>query len=97
MYLSSLSRSIDLGYVHLLQSSLYYMLKICSKAIRKEVKMDLLGWAIIALIIAVVAGALGFTGVARGAATISRVLFGLFLVIAVVLFLMLALGISLFS
>lgn len=59
--------------------------------------MDLLGWAIIALIIAVVAGALGFTGVARGAATISRVLFGLFLVIAVVLFIMLALGISLVS
>jgi uncharacterized membrane protein YtjA (UPF0391 family) len=59
--------------------------------------MDLLGWAIIALIIAVVAGALGFTGVARGAATVSRVLFGLFLVIAVVLFIMLALGTSLIS
>jgi uncharacterized membrane protein YtjA (UPF0391 family) len=67
------------------------------KAIKKEGVMDLLGWAIIALIIAVVAGALGFTGVARGAATISRVLFGLFLVIAVVLFIMLALGISLVS
>lgn len=57
--------------------------------------MDLLGWAILALVIAIVAGALGFTGVARGAATVSRVLFGIFLVIAVVLFIMLALGISL--
>ncbi|MEZ4615976.1 MAG: DUF1328 domain-containing protein [Caldilineaceae bacterium] len=34
--------------------------------------MDILGWAIVALVVAVIAGALGFTGVARGAATISR-------------------------
>lgn len=56
--------------------------------------MDLLWWAIIALVIALIAGALGFTGVARGAATISRILFGIFLVIAVVLFIMILLGIG---
>jgi uncharacterized membrane protein YtjA (UPF0391 family) len=50
--------------------------------------MDLLWWAIIALIIAIVAGALGFTGVSRGAATISKVLFAIFLVIAVVIFIL---------
>lgn len=53
--------------------------------------MDLLTWAIIALIIAVVAGALGFTGIARGAATVARILFGIFLAIALILFLMLLL------
>jgi uncharacterized membrane protein YtjA (UPF0391 family) len=46
--------------------------------------MDLLTWAIIALVVAVIAGALGFSGVARGAATIARLLFGVFLVIALI-------------
>ena len=54
--------------------------------------MTLLWWAIIALVIALIAGAMGFTGVARGAATISRVLFAIFLIIAVVLFIMIVLG-----
>ncbi|MCC6457811.1 MAG: DUF1328 domain-containing protein [Caldilineaceae bacterium] len=59
--------------------------------------MDLLWWAIIALVIAVIAGALGFGGVARGAATISRILFGIFLVIAILLFLAVIFGVSLFT
>lgn len=50
--------------------------------------------AIGAVIIALVAGALGFTGVARGAATIAKVVFGVFLVGALVLFLLIMLGIS---
>jgi uncharacterized membrane protein YtjA (UPF0391 family) len=50
--------------------------------------MDLLWWAVIALIVAIIAGALGFTGVSRGAATISKVLFGIFLIIAVVIFIL---------
>jgi uncharacterized membrane protein YtjA (UPF0391 family) len=50
--------------------------------------MNLLWWAVIALIIAIIAGALGFTGVSRGAATISKVLFGIFLIIAVVIFIL---------
>ena len=50
--------------------------------------------AIGAVIIALVAGALGFTGIARGAATIAKVVFGVFLVGALVLFLLIILGIS---
>ena len=57
--------------------------------------MDLLTWAIVALIISVIAGALGFTGVASGAKTVAKILFGIFLVIAVILFLLLILGVNL--
>lgn len=60
----------------------------------EKIHMDLLTWAILALVVAVIAGALGFTGVARGAATIARLLFGVFLVIAVILFVMVILGIG---
>ncbi len=56
--------------------------------------MELLTWAIIALVISLIAGGAGFTGVAAGAATIARVLFGIFLLIAVVLFAMVLLGIG---
>lgn len=56
--------------------------------------MSLLTWAIIALIVAVIAGAFGFGGVARGAANIARILFGIFLAVAVVLFIMVLLGIA---
>jgi uncharacterized membrane protein YtjA (UPF0391 family) len=49
--------------------------------------MDLLGWAVVALVVALVAALLGFGGVARGAATIAKVLFGLFLIVALFLFL----------
>lgn len=59
--------------------------------------MDLLFWAVVALIVALVAGGLGFTGVARGAATVSYVLFGIFLFIALVLFVLVLLGVSLFT
>jgi uncharacterized membrane protein YtjA (UPF0391 family) len=59
--------------------------------------MDLLGWAIMALVISLIAGALGFTGIARGAGTIAKILFGIFLVIAVILFILLLTGISLFT
>lgn len=47
--------------------------------------MGLLGWALIFLLVAVIAGGLGYTGVARGAAGAARILFGIFLVIFVVL------------
>lgn len=57
--------------------------------------MDILGFAILALIVSLVAGGMGFTGVAAGAATLSRVLFGIFLLIAAALFILFALGISL--
>lgn len=38
----------------------------------------MLKWAIIFLVVSLVAGALGFTGLAAGAARISRILFGIF-------------------
>jgi uncharacterized membrane protein YtjA (UPF0391 family) len=56
--------------------------------------MDLLWWAVIALVVSLIAGGLGFGGVARGAATVSKILFGIFLVIAIILFVMVILGIG---
>jgi uncharacterized membrane protein YtjA (UPF0391 family) len=60
----------------------------CVFARRERYRMDLLGWAIVALVVALAAALLGFTGVARGAATIARVLFSLFIIVAIVLFVM---------
>lgn len=45
----------------------------------------MLKWALIFLVISLVAGALGFTGVARGAGSIAKILFGIFLAIFLVL------------
>lgn len=45
----------------------------------------MLKWALIFLVISLVAGALGFTGIASGAARIAKLLFGVFLLIFVVL------------
>ena len=56
--------------------------------------MDLLWWAIIALVISIIAGALGFGGVATGAATVAKVLFGVFLLLALLLFVLVLLGIG---
>ncbi|ANY79697.1 DUF1328 domain-containing protein [Microvirga ossetica] len=39
----------------------------------------MLKWALIFLVVSLVAGALGFTGVASGAKTLAKILFGLFL------------------
>jgi uncharacterized membrane protein YtjA (UPF0391 family) len=57
----------------------------------------MLEWAIIFLVIALVAGALGFTGVARGAATIAKVIFFIFLAIFVLMLVLAFLGISLIA
>jgi uncharacterized membrane protein YtjA (UPF0391 family) len=51
----------------------------------------MLKWALIFLVISLVAGALGFTGVASGARSIAKVLFGIFLLIFVI-FILLAWG-----
>jgi uncharacterized membrane protein YtjA (UPF0391 family) len=45
----------------------------------------MLKWAVIFFVISLIAGALGFTGVATGARRISIVLFGIFLAIAIVI------------
>ena len=48
----------------------------------------MLKWAVIFLVISLIAGALGFTGIAAGAARLSKILFaiffGLFLLVIVV-------------
>jgi uncharacterized membrane protein YtjA (UPF0391 family) len=59
--------------------------------------MDLLQWAIIAFGVAIVAGLFGFTGVARGAASVGRTLFGLFMVLAVVFLVLALLGVSILA
>lgn len=45
----------------------------------------MLKWAIIFFVISLITGWLGFGGVSQGAATISKVLFGIFLVIFLVI------------
>jgi uncharacterized membrane protein YtjA (UPF0391 family) len=50
----------------------------------------MLKWALIFLVISLVASALGFTGISAGAGRIAKILFGVFLVIFVI-FLILAL------
>jgi uncharacterized membrane protein YtjA (UPF0391 family) len=60
----------------------------------KEIIMDLLTLAVIALFIAIVAGVFGFTGIASAAATVAKVSSGIFLAIAVVVFLLVVLGVS---
>ncbi len=41
----------------------------------------MLRWAVIFLLIAIVAGLFGFTGVAAAATTIAKIMFGIFLVL----------------
>ena len=41
----------------------------------------MLRWAVVFLIIAIIAGIFGFTGVAEASASIAKILFGIFLVL----------------
>lgn len=47
--------------------------------------MTLLKWALICFVISLLAGGLGFTGIASGTGSLARILFGLFLVVAIVI------------
>ncbi|WP_375456587.1 DUF1328 domain-containing protein [uncultured Methylobacterium sp.] len=47
--------------------------------------MTLLKWALICFVVSVIAGGLGFTGIASGAGSLARILFGIFLVVAIVI------------
>ncbi|WP_375461309.1 DUF1328 domain-containing protein [uncultured Enterovirga sp.] len=42
----------------------------------------MLKWALIFFVVSLIAGALGFTGIAAGAGRIAKILFGVFLVLA---------------
>jgi len=59
--------------------------------------MDLLQWALVAFVVAIVAGLFGFTGIAQGAASLGRTLFGLFLVVAAVFLVLALLGVSILT
>jgi uncharacterized membrane protein YtjA (UPF0391 family) len=59
--------------------------------------MSLLEWAIIAFLIAIVAGLFGFTRVASNAAFVGRTLFGLFMVLAAVFLVISLLGVNLLT
>jgi uncharacterized membrane protein YtjA (UPF0391 family) len=54
----------------------------------------MLKYAIIFAVISLIAGALGFGGVAAGSAGIAKILFGLFLILAVVFIVLAALGVG---
>lgn len=54
----------------------------------------MLKYAIVFAVISLIAGALGFGGVAAGAAGIAKILFGLFLILAVVFLVLAALGVG---
>jgi uncharacterized membrane protein YtjA (UPF0391 family) len=54
----------------------------------------MLKYAIIFAVISLIAGALGFGGLAAGSAGIAKILFGLFLILAVVFIVLAALGIG---
>ena len=53
-----------------------------------------LKYAIIFALISLVAGALGFGGIAAGSAGIAKILFGLFLILAVIFVVLAALGVG---
>ena len=54
----------------------------------------MLKYAIIFALISLIAGAMGFGGVAAGSAGIAKILFGLFLILAVVFVVLAALGVG---
>ena len=54
----------------------------------------MLKYAIIFALISLVAGTLGFGGVAAGSAGIAKILFGLFLILAVIFIVLAALGVG---
>jgi uncharacterized membrane protein YtjA (UPF0391 family) len=56
-----------------------------SRRLTREALMSLLKWALICLLISLVAGAFGYTGIARGAAQISKILFFVFIVLFLVI------------
>ena len=56
--------------------------------------VKMIKYAIIFAVISLIAGALGYSGVAAGAAGIAKILFGLFLILAVIFIVLAALGVG---
>jgi len=59
-----------------------------ARIIEQREAIDMLRWAVIFLVIALVAALLGFTGIATAAAGIAKVLFFLFLVLCLIFFIL---------
>ena len=57
----------------------------------------MLKWAIIFFVISLIAGGLGFSGIAQGTATIAKILFVLFLILAAIALILLYTGVALVS
>ena len=57
-------------------------------------EFTMLKYAIIFAVVSLVAGAMGFGGIATGSAGIAKILFGLFLILAVVFIVLAALGVG---
>lgn len=54
----------------------------------------MLKYAIVFALISLIAGAMGFGGIAAGSASIAKILFGFFLILAVVFVVLAALGVG---
>lgn len=57
----------------------------------------MLGLLIALIVIGLVAGALGFTGIAAGAAVAARIVFGIMVIGIVIVLILMAMGIALFA
>jgi uncharacterized membrane protein YtjA (UPF0391 family) len=60
----------------------------CLRALTEEMGVNMLYYAVVFLVIALVAGLFGFAGIAAGAAGIAKILFVVFLIFAAVTFFM---------
>ena len=74
----------------------WMLLKITASSCAVKLCMEtmMIKYAIIFALISVIAGALGYTGVAAGSAGIAKILFGLFLILAVIFVVLAALGVG---
>jgi uncharacterized membrane protein YtjA (UPF0391 family) len=79
---------------HLLKMLMGWVLRTASKQTGEGYMTGLLKWAVVFLVISLIAALFGFGGLAQGSADIARVLFFIFLTICVVLF---VLGASLYN
>ncbi len=64
---------------------------LCAYAAQENV---MLKYAIVFALISLIAGAMGFGGIAAGSAGIAKILFGLFLILAVIFVVLAALGVG---
>ena len=84
-------------YIQKRRIQLVYALQAKPLLAKKGVEMDLLQWALVAFVVAIVAGLFGFTGESQGGAAVGRLLFGLFMAVAAVFLVLALLGVRLLT